>query len=524
MSENKEEQNLSKQINNLRRSGEFNKALEISEQVLKFNPPDLKAYSARWGLMTEMCSEADAKERIYPEIEMVLRTHPESPELYYTVYMRYKHLPGGAKNVPKNIFDKMLKYPGTKTYLSALFGLAEQNEDEYQKWHYYQRVINECTVTDGPSTWYMLGYKNMLGLVEKDRSLADDDYIDELIDGLLNAHLYYCRESQQPYEWAYRDVVKLRIRLNIRLDKALKTLDRAEIRLGEKEEQEWMANNSNKSVANVQRKILRLRAEVYYQQERWCEAYDGLNATAPNFQDSLSERFNSEGTTNYFYMLGRSAEGIGNWEKAQHYYCEAYFALTPHSYARAGLKRVYQQIKRSNPSTTFEEFLKDTETEYQIREEAFREHIRQKMLSNKINEKAADFRLETLDGESYTLSDMSGKVVMLDVSATWCGFCSTVIPDLKLIYNQFSKDKDFIIWGINDGETPQKAKEFVDEHQQPWPVLLDPHRVVSEAYKIDGLPYFIFIDKKGYWQYRYDSADLTDGQPLIWLIEALLSD
>ena len=395
MSENKEQQNLSKQIDNLRRSGEFNKALEISEQVLKSNPPDFDAYNTRWDLMTEMFSETDAKERIYPEIETVLRTHPESSELYYTVHWAYRRFPGGAKNVPKDIFDKMLKYPGTITYLIALLGLAEQNEDEYQKWHYYERVINECTVSDGRSTWYMSAYEEMLRLVEKDRSLADDDYIDELIDGLLNAHLYMCRETQQWYGWAYTNAVKHRIKLNNRLDKALETLECAEIRLGEKEEQEWIENKKG-TVEYVHKRISRLRAEVYYHQERWSEAHDGLTAYAPDFLGSLWTRFSDEGTINYFYMLGRSAEGIGNWEKAKDYYADAHFALTPHSDARAGLKRVYQQIERRNPTTTFEEFLKDTESEYKIREEADREHIRQKLLSNRINEKAADFRLETM--------------------------------------------------------------------------------------------------------------------------------
>ena len=524
MSDDKQQQDLATQIQNYHRSGEFDKALEISNRVLKSDPPDLEAYNARWDFMTEMFSEADAKEKIYPEIETVLRTHPESPELYYTVHWAYRHLPGRAKNVPKDIFDKMLKYPGTKTYLIALLGLAEQNEDKYQQWHYYERVINECTVTDGASTWYMSGYEKMLRLVEKDRSLADDNYIDELIDGLLNAHLYMCRETQQWYGWAYTDAVRHRIKLNNRLDKALETLENAEIRLGEKEEQEWLIENNKGTVELGHKRISRLRAEVYYHQERWSEAYDGLNTYAPDFLESLWTRFSDESTINYFYMLGRSAEGIGNWEKAKHFYADAHFALTPHSDARAGLKRVYQQIERRNPTTTFEEFLKDTEAEYKIREETNREHIRQKLLSNRINEKAADFRLQTLDGESYTLSDMFGKVVMLDVGASWCGPCNMAVPQLKLIRDQFSKTKDFVIWGVNDGETPQKVQESLDEHQPPWPVLLDPTREVAKAYKVRAIPKFIFIDKNGYWQYNFGSSNIIDGQPLIWMIEALLSD
>ncbi len=507
MSDDKHQQDLATQIKNYRRSGEFDKALEISNRALKSDPPDLEAYDSRWELIAEMFSEEVAKKRIVPEIKTLLKTHPETPELLNAAYWGYMHFPGRAKNVPSSLIDKMLKHPRTTVYMTALLGLAERSEDASQKWHYYRRLIDECTTSDlRELSWYCFTHKNMLGLVEVDRSLASDDYLDELIDRYLKAHLSYCQETQQRFGWAYTESVKWRLKFNNRLDKALETLERAEIRLGEEKD------------------FSRLRAEVHYHQERWSEAYHGLNAYAPDFLESLSKRFSDENTINYYYMLGRSAEGIENWEKAKDYYADAHFALTPHSDAHAGLKRVYQQIERTNPTTTFEAFLKNTEAEYKIREEADREHIRQKLLSNRINEKAADFRLQTLDGESYTLSDMSGKVVMLDVGASWCGYCSFTIPQLKLIHDQFSKTKDFVIWGVNDGETPQKVQESLGEHQPPWPVLLDPTREVAKAYKVEYIPDFILIDKKGYWQYRYDSADLINGQPLIWLIEALLSD
>ena len=70
----------------------------------------------------------------------------------------------------------------------------------------------------------MSAYKEMLALAEQDRVLASDDYLDELIDGLLNAHLFMCRETQQFLGWAYIEAVKRRLTFNIRLDKALETL------------------------------------------------------------------------------------------------------------------------------------------------------------------------------------------------------------------------------------------------------------------------------------------------------------
>ena len=517
MSDDKQQQDLATQIKNLHKSGEFDKALELSKQALESDPVNLKAYGARWRLITEMVPEADARKRIYPEIEMLLRTQPETPEVLNTAHWGYKHLPGRAKNVPSRLFDKMLQYPGTKVYLSALLGLAQRSEETSQKWHYYQRIINECTISDGPSTWYMLAYKEMLALAEADRVLASDNYLDELIDRLLKAHLFYCEETQQWLGWAYTEAVKYRLKFNIRLDKALETLEHA----------------GKVSREKGYKDFSRLRAEIHFQQEQWQEAYDGLLANAPDFLESLWTRFNKNAIS-YLYMLGRSAEGIGEWETAKRYYADVHFAPSlsfpfggkesPHIESQVGLKRVYQQIMRGGITDTFEAFLKDTEAEYRIREDADREKIRQKLLTNRLNKKATDFQLETLEGETYTLSAMSGKVVLLDVGASWCGFCDLVIPEVKTVYEYFSKSDDIVIWGISDGDTPEKAQKSIDEHQPPWPVLLDPQQQVSKAYQIEGFPFFILIDRAGNWQYSFLGSRLLNGQPLIWLIEALLSD
>ena len=522
MSNDNSQQDLATQIENHRRSGEFDKALEISERALESNPADLKVCDSRWRLIAEMFPEEEAEKRIHSEIESVLRTQPENPEVLWTAYWGYRRLPDGAKNIPIELLDKILQFPGTTIYQAALFGLAERSEDARQQWHYYQRVIDECTPSDvRESSWYVGAHEDMLWLAEEDRSLASDGFLDELIDRLLKAHLSYCQDTQQWFGWAYTKAVKWRLKFNNRLDKALEILERAEARLEEKEEQEWLIENKKGSVEEASQDIARLRGEIYLRQERWREAHEELVANAPDFLESLSKRFD-ESTINYFYMLGRSAEGIEKWEKAKRYYADAHFAPPPHVEARAGLERVYRQMQRGS-TNTFEAFLQDTETEYRIREDADREKIWQRVVVNRLNEKATDFCLETLERETYTLSAMRGKVVLLDVGASWCGPCIQVMPEVKIVYERFSND-GVVVWGVNSGETPHQVRKFLDEHQSPWPMLLDPHREVGKAYQIEAIPFFILIDKAGNWQYSFEGSHLIDGQPLIWMIEALLAD
>ena len=519
----KHQQDLATQIKTLHKSGEFEKALEISKRVLKSDPPDLEAYDSRWRLIAKMFSEEDAKKTILPEIESLLRTHPETPEVLEAVHWGYRHLPGGAKNVPSSLFDKMLQYPKTELHLLALLGLAERSEEASQKWYYYQRVTDEFTASDVPElSWYLLAYEEMLWLAEEDRSLASDDYTDELIDRYLKAHLVYCQNTQQSLVWAYVVAVESRLKHNNGLDKALKILERAEIRLGEEEEQTWI-KRSKGAVEEARKDISRLHAEIYLRQERWKEAYDGLLASAPDFSESLWVRFN-ERAINYFWMLGQAAERIGEWETARRYYADAHFAPKPHVEARAGLERVYHQMPRAETVDTFEAFLKDTEAKYRIREAADLEKFRQEFIMNRLNKKATDFRLETLEGETYSLSAMAGKVVLLDVEASWCGYCIGIMPEVKLAYERFSKNDDVVVLGINDGETPEQVRKFLDEHQQPWPVLLDRNQQLRKAYQFKGIPFFIVIDKAGNWQYSFLGSHLVNGQPLIWMVEALLSD
>ncbi|MDE0325968.1 MAG: sigma-70 family RNA polymerase sigma factor [Candidatus Poribacteria bacterium] len=513
------------------------KRLQADQELLTM---DLETYLSQWKLIAETLPEEEARKRIYPEIESLLRAHPENLEVLEAAYWGYRHLPGLAKNVPSSLFNKILRYPNTEIYLAALFGLVERSEEASQKWYYYQRVIDEFTVSDVPVlSWYLLAYEEMLRLAEADRSLASDDFLDELIDGLLKAHLAMCEETQQYFfGWAYTVAVEWRLKFKNRLDKAYEILERAEIRLGEEEEQKWLIEHNKGSVEKEHKRISRLRAEIYLQQERWEEAYDGLSTNAPDYLGSLWARFN-ERTLNYFYTLGQAAEGMEIWEKARRYYADVHFAPTLHSEkvrrthieahsvpipqveGRAGLERVHHQIARGKTTDAFDAFLKDTEAEYRIREAADLERIRQQLITNRLNEKAIDFRLETLEGGTYTLSSMSGKVVLLTVGVSQPMMAT---PEVELAYERFKKNDDIIAWGINDGEPPQKVREFLDEYQPPWPVLLDPHREVSKAYQIQTRPFFILIDKMGNWQYSFEGPHLVNGQPLIWLIEALLSD
>jgi peroxiredoxin len=108
---------------------------------------------------------------------------------------------------------------------------------------------------------------------------------------------------------------------------------------------------------------------------------------------------------------------------------------------------------------------------------------------------SADFTLTDLQGKSWTLKDLRGKVVLVNFWATWCQPCRREMPDLDALYKRF-KDQGFVVLGISDEEAP-KVKELLAELKVSYPVLLDPGRKVNELFRVDGIPKNFVYDRNG---------------------------
>ena len=106
-----------------------------------------------------------------------------------------------------------------------------------------------------------------------------------------------------------------------------------------------------------------------------------------------------------------------------------------------------------------------------------------------------DFTLNDLQGKSWSLKDLRGKVVLVNFWATWCQPCRKEMPDLDALYKRF-KDQGFVILGISDEESA-KVKELLAEKNVSYPVLLDPGRKVNELFRIEGIPKNFVYDRNG---------------------------
>jgi thiol-disulfide isomerase/thioredoxin len=110
-----------------------------------------------------------------------------------------------------------------------------------------------------------------------------------------------------------------------------------------------------------------------------------------------------------------------------------------------------------------------------------------------------DFTLDTLDGNAVTLSELRGKIVVINFWATWCPPCRAETPALEKSYEQY-KDVGVVILGVNltDQDSMRDVESFVQEFRLTYPILLDRDGTVSNTlYQIKGLPTTFFVSREG---------------------------
>ncbi|MFP3919059.1 TlpA disulfide reductase family protein [Lysinibacillus telephonicus] len=118
---------------------------------------------------------------------------------------------------------------------------------------------------------------------------------------------------------------------------------------------------------------------------------------------------------------------------------------------------------------------------------------------------APDFTLKTLSGESYTLSDLKGKKVILNFWATWCPPCKEEMPHLQEYYEKYAEEENVEIIGVNltytDGSR-ETIQHFIDSYELTFPILLMEEDKLSSTYQVLTIPSTFMIDSKGRIQHH----------------------
>jgi len=109
---------------------------------------------------------------------------------------------------------------------------------------------------------------------------------------------------------------------------------------------------------------------------------------------------------------------------------------------------------------------------------------------------APDFTLQTINGETISLSDFRDKPVMLVFWTINCAACQSQIPHTQAFYNEWSGDTIAVLT-INVGDSISAVQNYVTNLRIIYPVLLDSTGRVAQAYGIPGVPVTFLIDAQG---------------------------
>lgn len=118
--------------------------------------------------------------------------------------------------------------------------------------------------------------------------------------------------------------------------------------------------------------------------------------------------------------------------------------------------------------------------------------------SPQIGFEAPGFTLNTLDGQIISLSTLRGKVVLINLWASWCPPCRAEMPALDKVYRQY-RDAGFVVLGVNTTyqDSESDASTFVQTLGLEFPILLDRDGVVSKEYQLQALPTSYFVGRDG---------------------------
>jgi thiol-disulfide isomerase/thioredoxin/tetratricopeptide (TPR) repeat protein len=220
-----------------------------------------------------------------------------------------------------------------------------------------------------------------------------------------------------------------------------------------------------------------------YQQGKYAEAekafaesYRTTKGEQPEITERLLMTYNRNGKFAETMTVGKQAIESGrSSDKVLEYFKEAY-------------------TKQSGSDRGFDEMIASAKM-------AGAKQVQEKVARSRVNKPAVQFALKDVEGKTIKLSDLKGKVVVVDFWATWCGPCKMSFPTLQKVYEKYKSHPQVAIYALDTWENvggkekEELVKKFLADNKYTFPVLYDEGMV--DKYGVEGIPTKFIIDKKG---------------------------
>jgi cytochrome c biogenesis protein CcmG, thiol:disulfide interchange protein DsbE len=154
-------------------------------------------------------------------------------------------------------------------------------------------------------------------------------------------------------------------------------------------------------------------------------------------------------------------------------------------------------------------------------------YLRKELFPVELGTRAPDFKAYTLDSvpRQKTLADYRGKVLMINVWATWCLPCRVEMPSIEALNKEYApKGLKIVAVSIDDPGTDSTIRAFVKQYRLTFEVLHDPQGKISEAYDITGYPETFIVGKDGVIRRKLMSATNWNAPEARALVDRLLAE
>lgn len=152
-----------------------------------------------------------------------------------------------------------------------------------------------------------------------------------------------------------------------------------------------------------------------------------------------------------------------------------------------------------------------------------KESARQAALANRLEVVAPDFEVTTVDRRKLRLSEMKGKVVVLNFWATWCGPCVAELPYFEKAAGRYAASSEAVFLAVSLDENRARVGPFMQKHGLKIPTAFGLQ--LSEPFNISGIPATLIIDRAGVIRFRdtgFGGAGESYIERIIWRVDDLL--
>ncbi len=142
----------------------------------------------------------------------------------------------------------------------------------------------------------------------------------------------------------------------------------------------------------------------------------------------------------------------------------------------------------------------------------------------RVGNQAIEYPAVTLAGDTVTLASLEGRVVLLNLWATWCVPCREETPYLQALYEEHTAEGLEVVGiSLDTGDAADQVEMFVEEYEVTYTILHDPQMRGMELYQVPGLPATFLIDREGILRWIRYGPILEGDRDFLGALEELLS-